>query len=255
MNNFIKAALSASLLLTTLPSFAHFQELIPSTDIVTTPAQSKLDLDLVFTHPMEMGPVMQMQQPTQFGVVGPDGKQDLLTTLQANSAHGSQSFKSQYQIKKPGDYLFYLEPAPYWEPAEGKMIIHYTKVVVDAYAMEDNWDAEVGFPVEIEPLTRPFGLWTGNQFRGVVKQNGKAVPFAEIEVEWMNDGSVTAPADVYVTQVIKADANGTFSYAMPRAGWWAFAALIDGNEMKNPQGKMVPTELGALIWVKTRDMK
>ena len=81
-------------------------------------------------------------------------------------------------------------------------------------------------------------------------------PFAAIEVEWMNDGSVKVPNDAFVTQVIKADANGVFCYAMPRAGWWGFAALVEGNQkMKSPAGKMVDVELGGLIWVKTVDMK
>lgn len=255
MKRFLPAALSLSMALVCSPAFAHFQEVIPSHDIVSTPAQSNIDLNLFFTHPMEMEPAMNMGQPVQFGVVGPDGKQDLLSTLKPITRQNVKAYETKYQIKKPGDYLFYLEPAPYWEPAEGKMIIHYTKVVVDAYGMADNWDAEVGLPVEIEPLSRPFGLWTGNEFRGVVKHNGKPVPFAEIEVEWVNDGSVTPPSDPYKTQVIKADANGTFSYAMPHSGWWGFAALIDGPKSKNPEGKMVPTELGGLIWVQTRDMK
>ena len=36
-------------------------------------------------------------------------------------------------------------------------------------------------------------------------------------------------------RVIKADAQGVFAYAMPRAGWWGFAALLQGKEpMKAP---------------------
>jgi cobalt/nickel transport protein len=111
-------------------------------------------------------------------------------------------------------------------------------------------------PVEIRPLVRPYGVWTGNVFRGVVLRNGKPVPFAEIEVEWMNDGSITPPSDAFITQVIKADASGAFSYAMPRAGWWGFAALVEGDKkMKSPTGKDVPVELGALMWVRAVDMK
>ena len=30
-----------------------------------------------------------------------------------------------------------------------------------------------------------------------------------------------------VTQTIKADPNGIFTYAAPKAGWWGFAALND----------------------------
>ena len=75
-------------------------------------------------------------------------------------------------------------------------------------------------------------------------------------MEWRNDGTVKAPADAFVTQVIKADGEGVFSYAMPRAGWWGFAALVEGRTpMKAATGEMVPVEQGALIWVRTADMK
>jgi cobalt/nickel transport protein len=136
------------------------------------------------------------------------------------------------------------------------MIVHYAKVVVDGFGGGDGWDAMIGMPVEIRPLVRPYGVWTGNIFRGVVERRGKPVPFAEIEVEWMNDGSVQPPADAFVTQVIRADAAGTFAYAMPRAGWWGFAALVDGDKpMRSPAGKDVPVELGGLMWVRATDMR
>jgi cobalt/nickel transport protein len=122
---------------------------------------------------------------------------------------------------------------------------------------EVGWDELVGFPVEIEPLVRPYGLWTGNTFRGIVRRNGQPVPFAEIEVEYHNEGGrVKIPNDAFVTQLIKADAGGVFSYTMPKAGWWGFAALVDGDEkMKGPDGEPVDVELGGLIWVNTVDME
>ena len=234
----------------------HFLVLVPSTDIVTAEGRKTVALDVTFTHPMEQGPVMEMARPKQFGVLVGGKKTDLLGTLKARKVGGKTAYAASYRAKAPGDYVFYIEPAPYWEPAEGKMIVHYTKVVVDAFGAEEGWDAMVGFPVEIEPLVRPYGLWTGNQFRGIVRRGGKPVPFAEIEVEYLNaGGKVKAPADPFVTQVIKADAHGVFSYAMPRAGWWGFAALLDGEKMRNPEGKMVDTELGALIWVRAVDMR
>ena len=237
------------------PAAAHFQELIPSTEIVTEGGNTRVGLDLVFTHPMERGPVMEMAEPIQFGVLGPAGREDLKSGLKRVEVKGKSTYHADYRIKQPGDYVFFVEPKPYWEPGEGKMIVHYTKVVVDAFGAEEGWDAAVGFPVEIEPLVRPYGLWTGNLFRGIVKQGGQPVPFAEVEVEWINDGSVKPPADPFITQVIKADGAGVFSYAMPKAGWWGFAALLDGDQpLPNPEGKPVPVEQGALIWVRTRDM-
>ena len=253
-----KLSLATAVFAIVLNAEAHFQVLLPSVPIVTPETGARLVLDLVFTHPMEQGPVMNMAKPTRAGVlIGEPQDVDLTDQLQrVEREEGVDTYRLDYTVRKPADYVFYLEPAPYWEPAEQKMIIHYTKVVVDAYSAEDGWDRMVGFPVEIEPLVRPYGLWTGNVFRGVIRKNGKPVPFAETEVEYYNQGKdVEIPADPFITQVIKADANGVFTYAMPRAGWWAFAALVDGDDkMKNPDGKLVDVELGGLIWVHVTDM-
>lgn len=238
------------------PAQAHFQELIPSTDIVSEATGKTITLDITFTHPFEGGPVMEMSTPVQFGVFARGSKQDLKPALMPRSIAGKNAYQASYTLNAPGDYLFYVESSPHWEPSERKIIIHYTKVVVDAFGAEEGWDALVGLPLEIIPLVRPYGLWTGNLFRGIVRRDRQPVPFADVEVEWRNDGTVKAPADVFVTQVIKADAQGVFAYAMPRAGWWGFAALTQGEEpMKSPTGEMVPVEQGALMWVKTVDMK
>ena len=236
---------------------AHFQVLIPSHDVVSTGEGRTVDLEIVFTHPMEGGPAMEMGPPRQFGIMVGARKHDLRQTLVPKKVDGSTAYAASVRLARPGDHVFYLEPAPYWEPAEGKMIVHYTKIVVDFMGMETGWDAMVGFPVEIEPLVRPYGLWTGNTFRGIVQRGGRPVPFAEVEVEYHNEGGrVKPPNDALVTQVIKADSQGVFSYTMPKAGWWGFAALVDGDEkMNNPEGDPVDVELGGLIWVKTVDME
>ncbi|MBK1693917.1 ATP-dependent DNA ligase [Chromatium weissei] len=240
----------------TTTAAAHFQELIPSTEIVDDAGDNPIELQLQFTHPMERGPVMTMAQPVQFGVISPDGRENLLPSLTANLIADHQTFHASYRIKQPGDYLFFVEPAPYWEPAEGLMIIHYTKVIVSAFGAETGWDTEIGLPVEIIPLTRPYGLWTGNLFTGIVKRNGQPVSGAKVEIEWRNDGSVTPPASPFVTQIVKTDVNGVFNYAMPRAGWWGFAALLNGDTpLKNSAGEMKPVETGAVLWVHTRNMK
>ncbi|MFW6457125.1 MAG: DUF4198 domain-containing protein [Planctomycetota bacterium] len=236
---------------------AHFQVLMPSDDIVSEEDNPTVELSLLFTHPMEQEPVMEMGEPAEYGVIIDGEKHDLMDKLNEKEVEGKMTYTTDYRIKRPGDHVFYLEPAPYWEPAEDKMIVHYTKVVVDGFGAEEGWDTMVGFPVEIEPLVRPYGLWTGNVFRGIVRKNGEPVPNAEIEVEYWNEGGeLEAPESPFVTQVIKADENGVFSYAMPKSGWWGFAALVDGDEkMKNPDNERVDVELGGLMWVRARDMK
>ena len=248
---------TAALCLGAGPARGHFQVLLPADDVIEAGQGKTVDLEILFTHPMEQGPVMEMGRPKEFGVLAGGKKTDLLDQLQPKKIDGKTAYACRARLGRPGDYVFYIEPAPYWEPLEKKMIVHYTKVVVDYLGAEEGWDAMVGFPVEIEPLVRPFGLWTGNSFRGIVKRGGKPVPFAEVEVEYYNEGGrVKPPNDAFITQVIKADAGGVFSYTMPRAGWWGFAALVEGDQkMKGPDGEPVDVELGGLMWVKTVDMK
>ena len=238
------------LLLTSISANAHFQTLIPDSDIVDD-VSKPLALSLQFTHPMEWGPRMDMAMPRQFGVLSGGRRTDLLGSLKQVTLEGKSAWTAEYKGNAPGSCVFYVEPAPYWEKAERKYIIHYAKVVVDFLGSGEGWDGLVGLPVEIEPLSRPFGLYTGNSFRGIVLRDGKPVPFATIEVEYYNEGrKAEAPTGMHVTQVVKTDASGVFSYSMPRAGWWGFAALIEGEKVKGPDGKDADTELGALIWVK-----
>ncbi len=250
-------------ILAATPALAHFVVITPSDDIVSQGEPRAISLEVKFIHPTE-GQYMEMAKPKRFGVMHQGKSTDLLATLEAAQGksvdqEGSFTFwKSSYSIKRPGSHTFFVEPEPYWEPAEDIFIVHYTKVCVNALGLEEGWDKPVGLETEIVPLTRPFGLWTGNVFTGRVLLGGKPVPHAEVEVEYLNEfaGSkpFKAPSDPYVTQVVKADGGGVFSYAMPRAGWWGFSALGEAPRKMKKDGKPKGIEIGAVYWVKTIDM-
>ncbi len=236
-------------------SFAHFGVILPSDDIVGEKDPKRITLKVYFMHPFEQE-WLDMEKPKAFGVLIGEDKISILDALINKKVKGKNAWEAQFAIKKPGDYIFYLEPQPYWEPAEEKFIVHYPKVVVQALGKEEGWDKEAGLPIEIVPLTRPYGLWVGNVFQGVVKVNGKPLPFADVEVEYFNEGGkVKAPKESYITQVIKADANGVFTYAIPKAGWWGFAALTEAKDKIKKDGKEYSVELGGIIWVRARDIK
>ncbi|MCK4326133.1 DUF4198 domain-containing protein [bacterium] len=243
------------------PAYAHFGMIIPSTDIVEEKAGSGLTVKVMFAHPFE-GNTMDMVKPVQFGVFCRGAKSPLLNTLKPLKVKGYAEKEShrgwtcRYNVRRPGDYIFFCEPKPYWEPAEDCFIVHYTKVIVDAFGMEEGWDEELGLKTEVIPLTRPYGLYTGNVFQGLVKVNGEPAPFTEVEVEYFNeDGKSEAPAGPFVTQVTKCDANGVFTYSMPKAGWWGFAALNEDDKKLVHEGEEKSIEIGAVIWVKVYDMR
>ncbi|MFH1007567.1 MAG: DUF4198 domain-containing protein [Candidatus Latescibacterota bacterium] len=249
-------ACGAIVLLMTATAWAHFGAIIPSDDMVSRHDERTVRLSVRFFHPFE-GPYMEMAKPAQFGVIIRGDKQDLLSALSPRNENGVTTWIVDYPVKRPGDHLFYMVPQPYFEPAEEIFVVHYTKVIVNAYGLSDGWDQEVGLRTEIVPLTRPYGIWSGNVFQGVVLVNGKPAPGTIVEVEYDNhEAKIQAPADPFVTQVVKADANGVFTYAMPRAGWWGFAALsTDEKKRKYTDGKEYDVEIGAVLWVKTYDMK
>ena len=254
------AAAAAAVVLTAAPAFAHFQMIIPSDDMVAQGEDRNIDLDVRFWHPME-GYGMNMVKPAQFGVVVRGGpKTDLLSSLKPVKRKDSEgkmrdAFTAEFTVKKPGDHVFYIEPEPYFEPSEDTFIVHYTKVVVNGLGMEVGWDQPVGLKAEIVPLTRPYGLWKGNVFQGQVFMNGKPVANPEVEVETYDpEGKIHPPSETMITQVIHGDRNGVFTYAMPRAGWWGFAALMEGDHTLKHDGKDYPIETGALIWIKSYDM-
>jgi cobalt/nickel transport protein len=241
-----------------IPLYAHFQMVLPSTNIVLDQKQATIGLELMFCHPFEQT-WMNMARPHMFGVmISGEKREDLLAGIFEKKIDGFSAWTAAYKVNQPGDHVFFVEPAPYWEPAEGKFIVHHTKTVVNGFGMQEGWDAEIGLETEIIPLTRPYGLYAGNVFCGLVKVNGKPAPLAEVEVEYYNsENKYTAPSEPYITQVIMSDASGVFTYAMPKPGWWGFAALSEREaKLLNKQdNKEYPVEIGALIWVYADEMK
>jgi cobalt/nickel transport protein len=253
------AIIMAAMLLFPLAASAHFAMVIPSTDVVAGDGKKDIDILVQFTHPFEGGPQMQMDRPLKFGVVVDDKAKDLLKSLTEKKVHGKSVWETSFKIKKPGDYIFYVLPQPYWEPAEDKFIIHATKVIVDALGAEEGWEspiaAKAGLPCEIVPLTRPYSLYAGNLFTGQVFMKGKPVANADVEIEWWGKGTTKAPTDTHITQVVRTDEQGRFSYAMPKSGWWGFAALMDSPEKIKHDGKDKDVEVGAVLWVYAHPMQ
>ena len=234
-------------------ALAHFGMIIPSDAMVMQQDDKTVALTLSFAHPFE-GVGMKMVKPKAFGVVLAGKSQNLLGSLQQTQLLGQTAWTALYHIKRPGLYAFYMEPQPYWEPTEDAFIVHYTKTVVTAFGDDVGWDEEIGLKTEIVPLAKPFGLYAGNVFQGIVKIDGDPAPYAQVEVEYYNkDGKARAPTEYMITQSIKADQNGVFTYAVPAAGWWGFAALSKADFKLKHEGQDKEVEIGAVIWVRFHD--
>ncbi len=235
-------------------SMAHFGMVIPSDNMVMPKEKRSIDLSLSFSHPFEMIG-MSLVKPVNFFVQKDGKKTGLNNNLKQIKIMDHGAWGTQFPMKRPGAYHFAMTPAPYWEPSEDCFIVHYTKTIVAAFGDDEGWDDELGLKTEIIPLSKPFGLYAGNVFQGIVKLHGKPVPYAQVEIEYYNQAkNAAAPTDYMITQTIKADKNGVFTYAAPKSGWWGFAALSTVNTLAGKKmmhnGEEKDIEIGAVIWVK-----
>lgn len=171
---------------------------------------------------------------------------------------------SKDELQKLGDYVLCIIPACTLYKEEDCYIQQITKLIVNRGGIPGNWDEPASLPCEILPLSKPYGLWTGNVFHGQVLSEGKPVPHAEVEVEYLSHipnlrgntmnrkGNTVFPNIVLKTQTIVTDSRGYFAYGIPKAGWWGFAALGIGPQKKHEEKDLFQD---AVIWVQALDMR
>lgn len=222
----------------------HFLALMSQTDNIENQEKSTLDLDVSFIHPFEQNG-MNLEKPKLF--LNNDKN---LISLKESQKFNHKSWKGKYEVKRPGLYKFFVKPQPYFEESEGKFIIHVPKLIVSAYGMENGWDIPLGLKYEIVPMVKPFALYKGNLFKARVFYNRKPIRNVEVEIEFYNDLGLKAPSQAHITQVVKTDKNGVFSFVLNQKGWWGFAALFEEGKMKHTDGKSYGVEHGALLWIK-----
>ena len=128
-------------------------------------------------------------------------------------------------------------------------------VISKAAAGEVRFSVSNPAPLPVATVARvslpvPAGLIPGKPPTDLML-DGEAVPFGEVEVEYYNeDGEAEVPSELMITQTIKADEQGIFTYATPTDGWWGFAALNTAEEPMMYEGEEKAHELGAVIWVR-----
>lgn len=248
------------------PVSAHFQ-LIYTPELLRSKG-GELVLKMPFTHPAASGHVMTVEQPEAFYQVRKGKKTDLsdkISSIQWTSAENTgPAYEATVRLRGLGDNVFIMQPAPYLETSENLYIQQITKTIVNVGGLPTDWNKDFGLAAEIVPLTKPYAVYKNGTFTGVVKSAGKAVPYAEIEVEYVNYlpdmqqnkfskvANFVPPADVFITQTIYADANGTFTFGFPMAGQWGFAALGVGPKTEY-KGKELSQD--AVIWVQAHAVK
>ncbi|MCT4556253.1 MAG: DUF4198 domain-containing protein [Pelagimonas sp.] len=247
----------------TAPANAHF--LLEYTTDTMIDAPGDVPVKLIFWHPLEAGHAMEMEKPQEFYVIHRGEKTDLMDTLKPFTFEApentAQAFMGTVPVKRSGDYVMVTVPAPYYEESEDIYIQQITKAFLNRNELPTDWDAPVGLPTEIVPLNKPHNVIAGGTFTGRVLANGEPVAGAEIEIEFMAaepqmDGNgvqeITSGPLPGGAIVALSDENGYFTFGVPKAGYWGFAALGSGPATEH-DGKELSQD--AVLWIRAWDMQ
>jgi cobalt/nickel transport protein len=260
-----KILLSLALMMISTNALAHYQMVY--TNEIALEMAKKIKLNLIFTHPFSGAYTMNMSGVDEVYVLNRKKKKDLKKDLKEvtyKDIHSNgKGYVLNYKARRMGDHLFVVKPTPYYDETTKSYIQQITKTVVNVAGIPSDWDTELGLEAEIVPLTKPYAIWAGSSFTGIVKSSKKIVPYAKIEVKYLNreintttntlgKPKIKAPQDAFVNMIIKANKDGEFTFTIPKEGTWGFRAINIGTLAKY-KGK--PLEKDAVLWVQAKEMK
>lgn len=261
----MKKTVLAATLAAFVPVAAQAHFLLQHTDEVLIDKPGDVPMGLIFWHPMENGHAMDMDAPQEFFMIHNGEKTDLMDRVAPATFKGKENeaaaFSASVPVKRSGDYVVVTVPAPYYEESEDIFIQQITKSMLNRNGLPTDWDQPVGLPTEILPLNKPYNVVVGSTFSGVVMSDGKPVPGAEIEIEYMAaepDLAAFATTDSTAgampggTIVALTDASGVFTFGIPKAGNWGFAALGSGPATEH-DGKELSQD--AVLWINATELK
>lgn len=257
--------MTAALALTLVPGLAsaHFQLSHTEDTLIDRPGD--VPVKLIFWHPFENGHVMDMGEPLEFYAIHRGERIDLKDTLTQTTFTGTENeavaWDGSVPVKRSGDYVLVTVPAPYYEASEDIYIQQITKTYLNRNTLPTDWAEPQGLKAEILPMVKPYNVIAGSTFTGRVMSNGAPVAGAEIEIEYMaaepdmatgSAKEATAGPMPGGAVVALSDENGYFTFGVPRAGYWGFAALGVGPDTEF-EGKDLSQD--AVIWIRAFDVE
>lgn len=247
-----------------MPAAAQAHFLLEYTTQTMIERPGDVPVKLIFWHPFDNGHVMDLELPQEFYMIHNGTRTDLLDRLEpvsfTGSANEGAAFLGSVPVKRSGDYVLVTVPQPYYEESEDLYIQQFTKAFLNRNQLPTDWMEPVGLPTEILPLVKPYNVLAGSSFTGQVLREGAPAAGVEIEIEYMaaepDMESAASTSPLVGTPpggalVAISDDNGYFTFGVPRAGYWGFAALGAGPVTEH-EGKELSQD--AVIWIRAWDL-
>jgi cobalt/nickel transport protein len=234
---------------------AHYHMLLPDAALVKK--GQTVSFTFQFGHPYEHQ-LFNVTKPPRIRRLAREGDEPILVEglkqVELGGADGKKvnGYQFPFTPEERGDYVFVAQAEPVWMEEDKEFLDDTVKVVLHVQ-VQKGWDAEIHEGVQMQPLTRPYGLQPGMVFQTQVNlaKGWAKIPANDIfvEVERYNaKPPEQLPADEHITRVVKTDRNGVATASLMEAGWWALTASIKGGT-REKDGKEYPVRRRSTLWV------
>jgi cobalt/nickel transport protein len=247
-------ALPALILLLHLsPLHAHFPILVHDAELGAT--NNPVTVTFALGHPFELE-FEPTDRPTRLQLIDQRGQATNLTSLLQpaffRNDTNAPGWLVQFNPAPRGDHLLALDSAPFVSTTQKTLYREYVKLWLHRGA-QAGWHQRTGQPLEIVPLTRPYGLRPGMVFSGRLMRDTEPIGDVEILIEHLQDCHLppdAMPPEPLITFVVRTDSSGRFVVALPEAGWWVIGAYSDDLGTVQHQGATYRHEGFAGAWIK-----
>ncbi|MBK9137837.1 MAG: DUF4198 domain-containing protein [Verrucomicrobia bacterium] len=231
---------------------AHFPILIH--DALLGATNGMVTVTYAVGHPFELE-VEPASRPERMAIMDPQGRLTNVTTALQQTVFRSETNAVAWQFRfepSRGDSVIALDSAAEVDENAKTLYREYVKVFVHR-AAQDGWANRTGQPLEVVPLTRPYGLKPAMAFSGRVMKGSAPVANTEVYFERLNERRPAPdrlPTEPLITFAVRTDDHGRFVLSFPEAGWWVVGAYVDDLGPVKHGGKEYRQEGFAGLWLK-----
>jgi cobalt/nickel transport protein len=244
--------LAGAAVLAAQAALAHFPILIHDADLGTT--NGPVTITFATGHPFELE-MEPAPRPERIQVLDARGRATNLTSALQPTLFRGDTNGAAWQLRfepSRGDSMVALDSAASVDAGQKTLFREYVKVCVHR-ALEEGWNRRTGQPIEIVPLTRPYGLRPGMAFTGRLMRGDAPVADGEVYFERLNDArpdQAYLPPEPLITFTVRTDSEGRFVLSLPEPGWWVVGAYADDLGPVRHEGKDYRLEGFAGIWLR-----
>lgn len=248
MNRLLTAA---TMMLFSQIAMAHFPMWITKSPFVK--AGEDVTFYFLVGHPYEVV-YEDADQPSSVLTINSRGVKEKITVSESSvqyDGNAVRTFTVQFQPELKGSYLVTLDTKPSISRNGDTLYQEYIKTVLYV-ERGSGWEQRSGQPLEIVPLTRPFGLQAGFVFRGRLMNNDKPIANETVYIEHKLTTAPNAenlPPEPLITFEVVTDADGYFLATLPESGWWILASYVDDIGKIEHEGNTYQHNAMAGLWV------